>query len=175
MEIFLKNEINLLAKVFSYREGDLNNKITEQTIGNYPISSLKCAYSDFLITNNISFEERLLIILVLIPHIQPDYLRNLLKNFQPASQNNFMTVSGDIFKGLLPTAATFCYLLAGSNLGHRLFLIESLYFNHYFCLKNKLIAPIMVKEFEPLTCNPLIINKAFLILLLTNKTLQNHG
>ncbi|RIJ50504.1 ATP-binding protein [Maribellus luteus] len=120
----------------------LRGKITfersasETAITNLPLPSADkypCPYTDLIKKHSMRMEERLILILALIPHIKPSlldllYMKNELYDI-PFTE--FGGVRNENFKGYLPTGETALFLLAGHDLGKRFDLLHLLDKEHY--------------------------------------------
>ena len=95
-------------------------------------------YAQFLLENKLNFEERLLLVLALIPHLQPQLLDQFfVKN---ATYDKEFTEFGGVLetpnKGFLPTGETALFLLAGDDLNRRLACLNLFGQHHLFSQKN---------------------------------------
>ncbi len=91
-------------------------------------------YAAFLEEYNLSFEERLVLILALIPHVKPEIIDTFFiqnSNFdRPFTE--FGGWKGERHGGFLPTGETVVYILAGGDLTKR-FQVEAMFRqNHLF-------------------------------------------
>ncbi|MDR3705686.1 MAG: ATP-binding protein [Paludibacteraceae bacterium] len=93
-----------------------------------------CFYSQTLQQFNLSFEERVILILSLIPHIRPELLDTFFtqnKNFErPFTE--FGGWKGITHGGFLPTGETAAFILAGNDLSRRFDIIKLFEADHYF-------------------------------------------
>ena len=127
----LENRITL------YFEGETT---TENLVESLPLPELLPAdapYAELVQQFNLQPAERLILILSLIPHLQP----HLLDTFFIQNQNlnrgytEFGGLTGNSHSGFLPTAETAMFLLAGNNLAarfryHHLFQPDHVFFTH---------------------------------------------
>ena len=95
-------------------------------------------YAEFLKQHSLNFEERLLLVLSLVPHLRPQLLDFfLVKN---TSYDREFTEFGGVLeaphKGFLPTGETALFLLAGKDLHKRLACGYLFGQNHLFATKN---------------------------------------
>lgn len=91
-------------------------------------------YAQLIKKHNMSMEERLVLILALIPHVKPSSLDLLhMKNeLYDMPFTEFGGVKHDRHKGYLPTGETAIFLLAGDNLNRRFELLRLFARNHFF-------------------------------------------
>ncbi len=87
---------------------------------------------------NMSFDERIVLLLALIPHVRPQLLDTFFinnKNFnRPFSE--FGGWKGDTHGGFLPTGETAAFILAGNDLRKRFEIIKVFDSEHYFKIEN---------------------------------------
>jgi hypothetical protein len=107
-------------------------------------------YAQFVYQNELSFENRLLLILSLAPHISPNFLdRHVVGKsdkveFEKAlsayskNLNELGGVTSENFRGFIPTGLTWLFLLAGHNLQKRMEILTEINENHIF-IKEKII------------------------------------
>lgn len=85
------------------------------------VSNSESAYSKFIQEYNLSFEERLILILALIPHVRPQSLDIfLIKNQNLDCEFSEFGSYKDMNKsGFCPTLETACFIISGYALEHR--------------------------------------------------------
>jgi hypothetical protein len=131
MELAVKNSENGLHKNLN-GDGDLKinsevqpganeNGFVLSSIPPPDLSSDTSIYADFVRYYNVTIAERLLLILALIPYLQP----HLLDIFFSPKKNTgrgyteFGGIKGNHHGGFIPTIETALFILAGNNLGER--------------------------------------------------------
>lgn len=91
-------------------------------------------YSKFITENQLSFNERLVLILTLAPYIKPQFLDEvIMANIQ--QQGDFPQlggIRGKTFRGFLPTVETALFLVAGDDLRKRFQAYEMFGADHLF-------------------------------------------
>lgn len=127
-------------------------------------------YAGLLKQYRMSFEERFILALALIPHLRPEMLDMLfLKN--PATDRVYTELGGQkatAHSGYLPTGETAVFLLAGSDLNQRIRLMELFEEEHYFYRHNILrLQPAPYNE--PRLSGLLTLSAEYLALLTTGK------
>jgi len=121
----------------------LRGKITfEQSIPEEEILNLelpaienqKSTYANLIKRHSMGMEERLVLILALIPHVKPSLLDLLhMKNaLYDIPFTEFGGIRYDKHKGYLPTGETAIFLLAGTNLEKRFELMRLFNKDHFF-------------------------------------------
>lgn len=138
---FLEWELDWLAKVVTTRlENHFKIKQEQKEVDAIPppdIEQVRCSYAQFARSNNLNFEERVILILSLVPFIKPNFLDDLISGVlkNPGEFPQIGGVRGKAFRGILPTVETALFILAGDDLNRR-FHVQS-YFNqdHLFFTK----------------------------------------
>jgi hypothetical protein len=122
--------------------------------------------NNFLITFGPNIEEYIILLLALVPHIQPNFLETIVREHLPEG-GDFLEmggVKGDHYRGMLPTGETALFLLGGTDIAERIRLTGYFSTDHYFSKKDILrLEP--VREGEPRMSGKLIISQEFVDLL----------
>jgi hypothetical protein len=102
------------------------------------IATKEGSYAEFVKTHHLNVAERLLLILALVPHIRPGLLDVLLTKNHDYGQrySEFGGVLSDDHTGLIPTAETAMFVLAGDNVYNRLLYQYLFLKDHFFSAKN---------------------------------------
>lgn len=121
------------------------------------------SYARFLTENQINFEERLLLILSLIPHLQPQLLDQFfIKN---ATYDREFTEFGGVIespnKGFLPTGETALFILAGDDLNKKL-KYNYLYSQHHLFAQKSILSLDRSNDRSPYLSGQLRINEHYL-------------
>ncbi|MGL4632443.1 MAG: ATP-binding protein [Leadbetterella sp.] len=102
------------------------------------VADYKSIYADFIKHYSMSVDERLVLILTIIPHIQPQLLDSFFA-INPLSKRAY-TEFGGIKKqdqgGFLPTIQTAIFVLSGNNLAKQLKIADIFEPDHYFFQHN---------------------------------------
>lgn len=152
----------------------LRGKITfEQSVPEEELYSLKLPsishpdspYAALIRKFNMNFEERLVLILALIPHIKPSLLDLLhMKNeLYDIPFTEFGGIRHEKHKGYLPTGETAIFLLAGNNISRRFELLRLFEKEHFF-QRFKIISLEGSSPNEPLLSGQLKISPEYLAL-----------
>jgi ATPase family associated with various cellular activities (AAA) len=85
-------------------------------------SDTQSPYSQFVIERNLNAEDRLLLILALVPTLKPQLLDMLFVKNSNIDQRftEFGCIHGQQHNGLIPTLETFLFIVAGDNLDERM-------------------------------------------------------
>lgn len=170
---------------FSWFEKFLNDKLKiyfEQVQGESELENLvlpdfsdsDANYARLVKKHGMGLEERVILILALIPHLKPQLLDILkLKNIQLDAQfTEFGGVKSGNHRGFLPTGETALFLLAGSNLEERFRLVKLLDSSHFFA-KEGILALESTGKDEPYLAGALKISREYLSLFTTGEALKS--
>lgn len=101
-------------------------------------SKSKSMYANFSRYYKLSFAERILLMLSIIPHIRPALLDAFYqhKNENGRGFTEFGGLQGKQHGGFLPTGETFLFIISGSNLQRRFSLYPIFNADHFFAKHN---------------------------------------
>jgi hypothetical protein len=130
-------------------------------------------YAQLVKKFKMGLEERLVLVLALLPHIKPHLLDILhIKNqTYDTPFTEFGGIKGEKHRGFLPTGETAVFLLAGSNLEKRFRLLKLFDTSHFFA-KEKILTLENIARDEPYLSGVLRISKEYLSLLTTGETFK---
>lgn len=170
----LDKELDWFQKILLIRgKITFEESAREEEISNIDLPDLLHDPSDYatLVKKyDMGFEERMVLILALIPHIRPSildilYLKN--QNFDnPFTE--FGGIKAEKHKGFLPTGETAIFLLAGTDLEKRFYLMRLFDKDHFF-VRDKIIYLERAVPGEPMLSGALQINREYLSLLTTGE------
>ncbi|HKJ43576.1 MAG TPA: ATP-binding protein, partial [Sunxiuqinia sp.] len=91
-------------------------------------------YADFIHHYQLSFAERILLLLALIPHVKPELLDPLFIINQKNGRGftEFGGIQGKNHGGFIPTGETFVFIMTGGQLAERFALTELFQADHVF-------------------------------------------
>jgi AAA+ superfamily predicted ATPase len=124
--------------------------------------STSSVYSDFIEHYKLSNDERLLLLVALVPHVRPQLLDPLF--IQDKRYNKGFTEFGGLHGqqhgGFLPTGETFLFLAAGNDLGKRFDLARLFSSDHFFAAHQVLhLEP--APDGEPFLSGALVLSKEY--------------
>lgn len=134
------------------------------------LSDIPSVYSNFVKQYNMHREERLVLILSLVPHVRPQMLDIFLQTNTVLQRGytEFGGVTGKTHSGFLPTGETALCLLAAENLELRFKYLQLFYRDHFFLHYNILrLEP--VEKGEPVLSGQLILSSEIIDLLTTGE------
>lgn len=114
----------------------------------------------------LNCEELIILLLALVPHIQPNFLDSIIQKFLPQG-GDFPEIGGtkgDNHRSMLPTGETAQFILAGNDIANRLRVTGYFSPQHFFHIQNILsLEP--VKEGEPRMSGRIILSQEYIDLL----------
>ncbi|MDH5601691.1 MAG: ATP-binding protein [Gammaproteobacteria bacterium] len=134
------------------------------------ITSDQSDYAQIVRTNNMGFDERLVIILALLPHLQPHVLDSFLLNNKEIARGftEFGGWKGKSHSGFLPTGETAVFILAGDDLARR-FQVTQLFHEEHFFSKQRILKIEHAANGEPFLSAMLMVATEYLNLFTTGK------
>lgn len=144
----------------------LENRLFEHLHGTEAQSRKPAATNPFppLFTEALSGEspnddEQVLILLTLLPHLQPDFFSRLIAAHLPDGGDlpEFGGVRGEHHRGVLPTGETAQFVLAGDDLARRLEVQRLLSSDHWLA-RRKVLWLERVREGEPVMSGRLVLD-----------------
>lgn len=133
-------------------------------------------YSQFILKHKLTFDERIILILALIPHIRPfllDIFFTKNTNFD-CCYTEFGGWKGEMHKGFLPTGETAVFILAGTDLAKR-FEIQNIFSNDHFFSVEQILELKYTNRNEPVLSGLLSISDEYLNSFTTNKNYKLHS
>ena len=116
-------------------------------------------FAQFIVSRNPRFEELVLLMLAIAPHIQPVFFNQIIAEHLPEGGDfpEFGGVKGTNHRGILPTGETAQFILAGNDIEKRLEVQRILGSEHWF-MKEHILWLESVREGEPTMSGRLILN-----------------
>ncbi|MFA5330560.1 MAG: ATP-binding protein [Prolixibacteraceae bacterium] len=134
----IERELDWFQKLILLRgKITFEQSLPESEILNLPAPSVEnqqSPYAGLIKNHEMSSEERLVLILALIPHVKPSLLDllNMKNELYDIPFTEFGGIRYDKHKGYLPTGETAIFLLAGANLEKRFELLRLFSEEHFF-------------------------------------------
>lgn len=127
------------------------------------LSSDHSNYASIVSYYDMGFQERVILILTLIPHVKPQVLDIFFTRNTSYDKTftEFGGIRGNVHSGFLPTAETAAFLLAGNNMKLR-FSIQYLLDEAHAFRKHNIIILQSESESEPFFSRPLRMSKEYL-------------
>jgi hypothetical protein len=163
--IMLNNELQWLCTVIDFRmKSYFNHKADYEKLKdiNPPALLEESYYAQIVNRFNMNFEERLILILTLAPHLRPQILDVFfLKN---SNHDRVFTEFGGVksqnFSGFLPTGETAAFILCGDDIQQRLELLTCFGEEHFFKTQN-IISLVYDQPDEPMFSGALRITNEY--------------
>jgi len=160
-EILWLNQI-IDTRIKLYFQQDCNYKSIEEIYP--PILKGNSVYEQTIRKFNFSFEERVVILTALAPHICPQlldifFIKNETYN---RSFTEFGGIKGNKHIGFLPTGETVAFILCGNNLVERFKINQIFSSNHFFSKQKMIHLDAENANNEPLLSGLLSISKEYL-------------
>lgn len=129
--------------------------------------------NEFIVENNLTETDILLLGLALAPHIKPDFLSSLIAEYLPNGGElpEFGGIKTKNHRGILPTGETAQFLIAGNDLENRLSFYNYLH-NQSFLYQRRIIKIETVPYGEPKLSGLLILEDEYIQKFITGKILK---
>lgn len=124
----------------------------------------------FIIDNELTFEEMAVLLLAIVPHIQPHFLDDVIQNNlgKTGEFPQLGGIRGKQFRGFIPTGETALFLVAGNNLERRFQVMNMFSEDHRFATKKALWLD-DATEGEPRMCGKLVVSQEYIELFTLGK------
>jgi AAA+ superfamily predicted ATPase len=121
----------------------------------------------------LSKEEMIILLIALVPHVQPNFFESLISEFLPNGGDftEFGGVKGVNHRGMLPTGETVLFLMAGNDFSKRLELQE-LFRESGTLYRQSLVWLETVRDGEPVMSGRLIVPQEWIDRILFNRSYE---
>jgi AAA+ superfamily predicted ATPase len=128
---------------------------------------------EFIIENNLSKTDILILGLALVPHMKPDFLSSIIAEYLPNGGElpEFGGIKTKNHRGILPTGETAQFLIAGNDLDTRIAFYNYLH-NQSFLYQKGIIKLDSVPAGEPKLSGMLILEDEYIEKFMTGKILK---
>ncbi len=116
----------------------------------------------------LSVEEKYIVLIALIPHIQPNCFESIIQSYLP-NGGDLPEIGGvkvSHYRGMLPTGETAQFVIAGNNLDKRL-TVQQLLLGESKLVTDNILELETVKQGEPMMSGRFMISQEWLHQLLT--------
>src|SRR5688500_16893858 len=96
--------------------------------------------NDFIVNHQFNIEEYIILLLALVPHIQPNFIDNIVQKYLP-NGGDFAEIGGakgNNHRGMLPTGETALFIMAGVDVYQRMQVSKYFSPDHFFAKENVL-------------------------------------
>jgi hypothetical protein len=125
-------------------------------------SEAESVFAEFIIFYRLSFSERIILMLALMPHIYPQLLDVFFNRNQNIEKGHteFGGIKGTAHSGFLPTGETALFLLAGNDLSKR-FQVQQLFDTDHIFKQHNILHLSSAPANEPFFSGQLLINEEY--------------
>lgn len=165
---WLSDVINRRCTIYFNHEGD---KTEISSIKAPDLSFDTSVFAETIKKLKLTFEDRLITILTLAPHIRPQLLDVFFTKNSTYDRgfSEFGGIKGDNFGGFLPTGETVAFILGADNINTRINIFKIFDSSHVF-YKRKVLKLDITKDNEPWLSGALIIDPDYFDLFTIGKT-----
>ena len=152
--------------LFTYLEEVIKHRLAKElnqedlTIPVLNLQGNQSHLAKFIRRQRLSDNDRILLLLTLIPQLEPSFLSGILSEYLPNGGEfpEFGGIKGKNHRGILPTVETYLYIMGGTNIQSRVQLMLFLE-NRSKLLKNKEISMEAMPNSEPRMSGRLMIDE----------------
>lgn len=143
----IAKELDWLGQCISHRIGEQDSLPAPPAINEAGDS----IYSKFVEYYKMDYVERLILVLVLAPHLRPELFDVFQSSKLPVgTRTSLGGLRGTLHGGFLPTIQTAIYLVAGNKVSERIAMLDFFRSSHYF-FKHHIVDVLHHKKDEPIT------------------------
>jgi len=127
-------------------------------------------FTEFVLSQNLSVDELVVLLLALTPHIYPHFLNSIVSEYLPEGGDYpaFGGVKGTNHRGTIPTGETALYILAGHDLTRR-FEVQLFFTEDHFFAQQNILHLETVKHGEPAMSGRLLLDDDYIDLFTIGK------
>jgi AAA+ superfamily predicted ATPase len=166
----INHSLNFLQDIISRR---LNEFFKKENTTAFSFPSLTIEPDDaplnhFLIKHQLNIEEYIILLLALMPHIQPNFLDAVIQQYLPNGGDfpEIGGVKGNNHRGMLPTGETALFIIAGNDINKRMQATQYFSTDHFFA-KESILQLEFVKDGEPRMSGKIIMQPEYVDLFTT--------
>jgi hypothetical protein len=170
------NEFRYLEMLIDYRLSKHFTPTETVPLPAFPeITKWQLPVQEFVINHDLSIRETTLLLIALMPHIQPQLFDRVIEKRIPESGNfpGIGGVRGKNSRNFLPTGDTALFLLAGDDLESRLEVQQLFNAEHLFS-RDKILWLEELPLGEPVTSGKIIISQDYIDLFTLNRISKPH-
>ena len=162
--------LNFLQDVISRRLRHFFQKENSEGFGynGLKIDADSTPLSTFLTRYQVNTEEYIVLLLALVPHIQPSFIDSIVQSFLPGGGDfaEIGGVKGNNHRGTIPTGETALFILAGNDIAKRMQALHYFSPGHFF-IRDHILTLEAVKEGEPRMSGKIILQPEYVDLFTT--------
>jgi len=155
----LKAALSYLQLVIEARIKVFLKQTEEITVDDEAFLNDGSPFAQFVAQNRMSFEEYIIILLALAPHVQPNFFNTIISGFLPDGGDfpEFGGVKAANQRGIVPTGETAQFILAGDDLAKRL-EVQSLFGSGHWFYKKHILSLQTLQDGEPLMSGKILLD-----------------
>jgi AAA+ superfamily predicted ATPase len=158
----LERELEWLREVLAIRLKDFSEVAVLSVELPHPptLKDKGSLFADLIAHYDMTVQERLLLVLSLVPHVRPELLDPLFATDRGTGRGftRFGGIRGVNHGGFLPTGETFVFLAAGDDLAARFRAQDLFDAGHFFCA-HRILWLEAVPEGEPFLSGPIVLSR----------------
>lgn len=133
----------------------------------FDFSNDKAYFSKFVTEENLAAPEIITLLIALLPQIAPGFLSKILSEYYPEGSEfpEFGGIKGTNYRGIIPTAQTVLYIIAGNDIERRNLVAQIFDESHVF-YKKSILTLSSVTHGEPKLSGKLLLDQEYLDLFL---------
>jgi len=162
--------LNFLQDVISRRLQHFFQKESSEAFGynGLKIDADSTPLATFLTRYQVNTEEYIVLLLALVPHIQPSFIDSIVQSFLPSGGDfaEIGGVKGNNHRGTIPTGETALFILAGNDTVKRMRALHYFSPGHFF-IRDHILTLEAVKEGEPRMSGKIILQPEYVDLFTT--------
>jgi AAA+ superfamily predicted ATPase len=169
-------ELQYLYDLLGYRLSRYFNAEQEAHLPEVPnLNAWQLPMAGFINDLQLSYDEAIILLIALAPHIQPDIFDQAVGNRlkDPGDFPVIGGVRGKNFRGLLPTAETALFILGSDSLLRRTEIMKVFSADHFFAAKRILWLE-DVPAGEPMTSGRIIVSSDYMESFITGRISRPH-
>jgi len=160
----INRSLLFLQDILNRRLADFFKKENAEAFSLPPISIEPddAPLNHFLIRHQPNIEEYIILLMALMPHVQPNFIDSVIQQYLPNGGEfaEIGGVKGSNHRSMLATGETALFLLAGNNIEKRMQCMHYFSPDHFFAKENVLhLEP--VKEGEPIMSGKIILQPEY--------------
>ena len=162
--------LEFLFKVIDRRLQQHFGKVERFTLPEFALEPDNAPLNRFIDEHEMNIEEYLILLLGLVPHVQPAVMDSIVQKYLPEGGEfpEFGGVKMNNYRGMLPTGETAQFVLSGSDVANRLRVSRYFSTEHFFYRQN-ILSLEAVREGEPSMSGRIILSQEYVELFTIGK------
>lgn len=160
---FLQETIERRLQLFFRKDGAEPFSFPEVVL-----EDINAPLNRFLVHYRVNIEEYLVLLLALVPHVQPNFIDSVIQPYLPDGGDfpEMGGVKGNNHRGTIPTGETALFILAGNDISKRVQVSEYFSTAHFFTKEN-ILSLEQLRDGEPRMSGKIILHPDYIDLFTT--------